>query len=275
MYENDVAIADRRIRVGILGSEDAREYGLSNWSIKPIQSQRDVQRRRPLARGLCESFEQFKVERAYAPQVTHMRAGIVDATVLRECISLGRNIRLYRKHNLSVEGVFLEPGAAFVSTSAESAVIIATAGEHLIITHAGRDSLVDRGAVLGKPARTHVSVVQHIIAEFRKKGIPPEHIAMCLLFAPPLEALEHRFDHRKYGAYNRALGDFVDAHWKGCTFRPSAASVCLDLESLFIEQAKEAGVRRNWSTLQQSNIDLRHSRHQPRCRNLVIVKRNQ
>ena len=99
---------------------------------------------------------------------------------------------------------------------------------------------------------------------------------MCMQFAIPAKWFEHTMDHPEHGAYNRALERFVGARWPDGIIRKNG-SLFLDIEDIFLEQAREAGVRHAWSAHSLADFpDLAHTRdgRDPRRRNLFVVKRD-
>ena len=121
-----------------------------------------------------------------------------------------------------------------------------------------------------------MSVVYAIIEEFLKKGEQLNEIVMCMLFSIPTGLFDHHPMHSEYGAYNRALVSLVDTLWYGSTVRKDG-NVFLDMESIFVNQAREVGVRRAWATHSLREFPaLAHTRDgkDPSRRNLFVVKRN-
>lgn len=275
MYGFSVSLGHSDVTVSAWTPEDAHRYGFSNWSLKPIQTRDDTTQHHALANGIRAAISSMGARRAYAPNVAMASATIISADDLKERILLG-NIELYRDKKVSADGVFLRPGEAFVMSAAGCPLIIATSGEHVIVAHAGRDSLIERDAVLGKPFRQHVSIVYAIIEEFLKKDEPLNGIAMCMLFSIPTELFDHHPRHPEHGAYNRALITMVDTLWHGSTVRKNE-NVFLDMESIFVNQAREKGIRRAWATHSLRDFPaLAHTRDgkDPSRRNLFVIKRN-
>lgn len=261
------------ISIMALGPKEANQYGLSDWSLKSMQTQEDSYRQHGLAIGLRRVLQSMRVRRAYAPNVVMASAVVVNARVLDTRIKLGGDVCLYRKKQVPADAVFVPSGRAFVASGAGCPFIVATADEHMIVAHAGRDSLIERSAVLGTPAREHPSIVNAIIEAFDKKGFPANRISMSMYLAIPASVFEHRFDHPFCGEYNRALARFVDDRWPGCTVHRKD-SMFLDLESVFIEQARAAGLRHAWATLSLDTCPgLVHTRGgENRQRNLIVIK---
>lgn len=262
------------VKIGVWCPTDAPPEG---WSLRTLQRQEDVKRNEHLTRGVREALRKMGVYKAYAPHIAPASARIVDTRALNERIDLGEGFILQRNNLLPADGLFVGKGYAFVMSSWGCPVIIATADEQMIVAHAGRDSLIDRGAVVGEPTRKHVSVVDAIIEAFSERGIPPSKIAMNMNFAVPAAAFGHRLDDECPGApYNRALLTFVRERW------PLAAvstdeKMFLDLGCLCEEQAFRAGVQNVWATNSLSEFPALAHTHDGKGadrRNLFIVKRN-
>src|SRR3989344_558150 len=184
--------------------DDAKRYQLKNWSLRSLQTQDDAFKHHALANCLRVALGSIGVKTAYAPSVVAMSAVMAHPEdIKKNRIQLG--IDIYRNPECPADGVFLQPNEAFVMSGAGCPFIIATADEHMIVAHAGRDSLVERNAVLGRPSRRHVSIVYAIIEEFLKKGEQLNEIVMCMLFSIPTGLFDHHPMHSEYGAYNRAL----------------------------------------------------------------------
>ena len=255
--------------------EDARWYGFRNWSLRELQTQDDSVRLHSLSKGIRSALVSVGVRTAYAPNVAAMSAVIANPEDMTKKILLERT-ELYRNAEFPADGVFIGPGQAFVASTSGCPLIIATAGEHMIVAHAGRDSLIERNAVLGKPSRRHVSVVYAIIEELLKKGESLNEIVMCMMFSVPAESFDHHPMHPEYGTYNRELIKMIDMLWDGSTVRKNGC-VFLDLESVFVNQAREIGVRCAWAIHSLREFPaLAHTRDgkDPSRRNLFVVKRN-
>ncbi len=261
-----------------LNPEDGKKlYGLANWSLQPIQTQQDVYIHQRLTKALRTTFEGMETYRVYAPHVVPASAEIVNTTTLKKCIRLGGDVSLYRNNEVPADGVFLKKGEGFAMSAAGCPIIIATAYEHMIVAHAGRDSLIERSAVMGEPARKHLSIVNAIIEAFKERGARTHEIVMCMQFSIPVGKFEHRFDHPRHGAYNKALAAFIDERWKNCMIRENGNAMFLSLESLFVEQARQAGVSHVWAAVSlERNYGLAHTHdgEDPGRRNLIFVKRN-
>ncbi len=275
MYQSTMSIGRLGASIGVLSPYEARERGLSSWSLAVMQKQQDLQEHYQLAMGIHVALRGMGAKRAYAPNVTAASARIISSSELKNRIRLS-TIDLYRNKDVPADGTFLNRNEAFVMSAAGCPMIIAGGGDYLVVAHAGRDSLVDRRAVMGAtPVREHLSIVHAIIEAFAKKGLAPGMISMCMQFAIPADVFEHRFDHPRHGAFNQALKKFVDKRWPGCTTEKNGG-MFLNLEFLFEEQAAQAGVRNAWAMNSLAVFPLlahTHDGRNSRARNLFLVKR--
>lgn len=274
MYREKLSVGGEEVMIGAMCPNETEKYGLKTWSLRGLQSREDAEKQVPLITGLRATLQRMGVHRGYAPNVIAFSARVVDTAVLKERIKLGENIDLYRSR-LPADGVFIRRGHAFVMSSAGCPIIIAVAGELMVVAHAGRDSLVDRGAVRGVSARKHVSVVDAIVEEFAERGILPDRISMCMIFAIPASVFEHRFGHRTYGRYNRALWSFIVERWPSGAISQNG-SMFLNLENLFEEQTRQAGikdVRMTNSLAEFPALAHTHDGGDTSRRNLFVVKR--
>lgn len=275
MYLIDPQVGRQSVSVAVLGPAYVEPHGLTGWSLKPIQFQDDISQNPLLAALLSREFFALDVREAFAPNVAAFSGRIADTAELTTKICLDKTT-LYRNRDKPADGIFLKPEQAFVMSAAGCAIILASAGDHFIAAHAGRDSLIEREAVLGRATRGHISIVDAIIEEFRKRDMSERNIEMVMMFAIPAKTFEHRFDHPLHGAYNQALNMFVWDRWPDCLAH-NGNSMFLDLERLFVEQARLAGVRRVRAEHSLADFPrLAHTRdgNNPERRNLIIVKRD-
>lgn len=284
MYAPESLLGERRVEVYARSPRDAEAFGMKSWSLLGLQTNHDVFKWRPLVRGLHQVLSALGVRKACAPNVAAMSANIATSDILTDRIPLGGDTWLYRNKQVPLDGIFLEPGMAFVMSAAGCPLIIAEGKNakqktFVVAAHAGRDSLADRGAVLGKPTRKNISVVETIIDAFRLCDVPPDAVSMEMRYWIPATSFEHRFDHPEYGAYNWRLFGFLKERWPGCMSK-SLHGMFLSLEHLFLEQAQAYGIRRVWAAEDHSLAkypDLTHTRkvgEDRHSRNLYIVKRN-
>ena len=266
------------VRIAIAGPDDARQHLLESWSLAPLQKHcapgmRNLQER--LTHAVGRTLRTLGVRAAYAPHVSSASARIVESRQLRECVPLGGDVRLYRQHNLEADGVFLEEDETFVMSAAGCPVIIAAGGDHFVAAHAARDSLIDRLFVSGVRSRAFTSVVDCIVNRFRARGISPQDISMTMHFSIAPDRFEHSDAHPIHGAYNRALITVANMQWPGSIIRKNG-STYLNLEQVFVGQARIAGVRKVWveNTLNffphlvQTSVGKDRGK-----RNLIVVRR--
>lgn len=270
------------VAIRAFGPEDAVEYGVDNWSLGPLQTQSDVTKQPSLVLALHSVLNEMGVEDAFAPHVAPSSARVIGTSLLRP-IRLGFNVLgfdrvLHRNKDIPADAVFLEPGEAFVMSGAGCSIITAIAGSHMIVAHASRDSLIDRGAVVGKPIRKNVSVVHTIVEALQKRGAKATDICMCMRFAIPAKSFGHPKNHPdpNYRAYNRGLKPFFEKQGWQEGITEEGGSVFIDLQRLFVEQACLEGVSQAYFTDPLSEFPtLAHTRDgkDPTRRNLIVVKR--
>jgi hypothetical protein len=276
MYAQSLPAGKHTVSVNAWSPKDAKEFGVPNWSLRSLQSNEDVFKQSALVRGLRTIFEKAGVQEACAPNVASASAAIIQDYRLTSRIRLGSSMYLFRNKSLPADGLFLDPGMALVMSLAGCPFIIAESGQHLIVAHAGRDSLVDRGAVIGSPMRKHISVVLAIINAFEKRGVSTDRLTMSMHFAIPTLVFMHRFDHYEFGEYNQSLFKFIVGRWPGCAHK-NGTGMFLDLEALFVSQALEVGIRHAWALNSLAQYpDLAHTRdgQDPQRRNLFVIKRD-
>ncbi|OGG92917.1 hypothetical protein A2609_03565 [Candidatus Kaiserbacteria bacterium RIFOXYD1_FULL_47_14] len=242
-----------------------------NWGLKPLQTQHDANKNQELVKQLYDALRKMGVHKAYAPNVASSSAIIIDGGELKEQIDLGTGVRLHRNSTVPADGIFLKKGQAFVMSSAGCPVIIATASNHMIVAHAGRDSLIDPGVLMREPTRTHLSVVYAIVKAF---GVRPSEIEMRMLFSIPEKAFRHDVNHWMYGEQNRRLAAFIGT-WCPDGVSKENGSIFLNLEKIFLAQARMIGVQNATATHSLNQFPaMAHTRdgEDVRRRNLVVVK---
>ncbi|MCX6786432.1 MAG: hypothetical protein NTU85_01255 [Candidatus Kaiserbacteria bacterium] len=277
MYRKKFVVGNIEVAVGAwCPNSEAQQYGVSNWSLRPIQKQRDVGGNPSLVAGIHSALCKMGVHKAFAPNVVLSSAQIVESSLLEDKIKLGEHASLYRKQNLPADGVFLGKRQAFVMSGAGCPVIIATAGEYMVVAHAGRDSLINRGVVIGEPNREYISVVHTIVKALHDRKVPIHEITMCMHFAIPTMMFEHRFDNPSYGSYNQALASLINSRWPSGIRRKNNSSVFISLEDIFEEQARQMGIREVWTGNSLSELPAlahTHDGKDTRRRNLIVIKR--
>ena len=272
-YKSTVRVGEIEVAIGAWCPEEAESRGIKSWSLASIQKQEDIFKQGPLASALCSAFRSMGVHRGYAPNVARFSANIVHPGILEETIDLGKNITLRRNPSIPADGVFIRRGHFFAMSGAGCPIIIASSGTHMVVAHAGRDSLIDPGATVNKPSRKHVSVVNAIVQAFKEHYlVPPNGISMTMHFAIPIEAFEHRLDDVR----NQMLMEFINGHWCNAVHKNGGNTFYLDLESLFEQQARKVGVRDVSAMNSLAEFPrLAHTRDgkDKGRRNLIVVKR--
>lgn len=272
MYAFDLPTGNQEVAVLTYGPADAQHYGLPGWSLKGLQQPSDIPSQRKLVNRLGEELRGLGVFDAFAPNIAPASAVIVEQEDLTTHLQLGGNLQLHRNQCIPADGVLIEKDQAFVGSFAGCPVIIATADDSMIVAHAARDSLLDRSAVYGTCSRKYASVVYAIIGAFQELGASESDIDMTLLFSIPAEEFEHSPDHPKYGRYNYNLMLFIESRYPGGIVRKEG-KICLDLENVFIEQARRSGITRARAFCSLAGYaDLAHTAA-THDRNLYIIKR--
>jgi len=254
MYRHKkIPIGRSRVAVYAFCPNEAGTYGIESWSLRLLQAQvrteEDSIRKQKLALGFCDALLKVGVYVAYALSDVSS-AGIVDSRVLEERVHLGGGVFLRQNLSTPPDGVFIRKekgeGRAVVMSGngIDCSIIVAVAGDLMIIARGGIDSLIDPGVVVGAPTRGDISIVDTIVRAFCERGVF-YGIEMCMLF--PNHSSEHRFDHWLNGKRNRGFATFVDEKWPGCAIRGNGG-VSINLEKVFLAQcADKKAVHDAWT----------------------------
>lgn len=275
MYNIELAVGQHMVTVAAFEPADAKIYGPLNWSLRPLQQPNDIHDHELLTSILSHVFFNMDTREVFAPDVSKMSGNIVLPADLTDKICLGQ-ANLHRNRQRPADGIFLKDDEAFAMSAAGCPLILASAGSLFIAAHAGRDSLIDRGAIMNKPTRYNISVVDAIILEFEQRGASVDDIIMVMQFAIPADMFEHNANHPEYGEFNLALATFVEKHWQGGIVRKNGKTF-LDLEKVFVEQAWQAGIQHVWAEHSLAEYPrLAHTRDGKGAdrRNLIVVRRD-
>jgi hypothetical protein len=267
-----------KIIVRAVGPRDALAAHIISWSLKDLfYSQDDVLRYPSLGDEVYQMLLNMGIRNAYAPSVASMNAAVTESSALKTHIRFRSNIYLHRDRDVPVDGLFIQPGEGFVVSAAGCGVIVAWTDEDMVVAHAGRDSLIDRGAVLGTPSRKHFSIVNTILDAFARRGVSAHKVCMCMLFTIRKESFEHLFtpENAAYAEYNRNLPTFFGSGWEGCAdMNANKNGVLLDLQEVFKQQAMRAGVLTENVWTEHSLGDHPEMAQTARDgRNLIVIKR--
>ncbi len=270
-------LGESRVLTRVFGPADALKYGVGNWSLGPLQNRSDVAKHPSLVSALRSVLQEMQVKDAFAPNVALSSARVIGTSLLLR-VPLDHGVVLHRNKTIPADAIFLEPGQAFVMSGAGCPVITATAGKNMIVAHASRDSLIDRDAVMGNPTDRHMSVVHAIVAALKNRGAKTSDICMTMRFAIPAKFFGHPKNHPNptYRAYNRALKPFFARQKWQEGIREEGDSVFLDVQRLFVEQARLEGIHQAYFTESLKEFPhLAHTRDgkDPLRRNLIVVKR--
>jgi len=79
MYRvKETLVGGKRFFVGAWSPNETERYGIENWSLEPIQEQKDLHTQYRLAAGLCIAFHRMGAYKVYAPNVVPASAQIVE-----------------------------------------------------------------------------------------------------------------------------------------------------------------------------------------------------
>ena len=277
MRVENLSVGGMRIAVG---TWCPGEYGVPNWSLKPIQRRRHVvygnRDQKRLASGLRYALSDIGVQKAYAPKTFPPSGKIADIRSLTERIFLNSDIEMRRGKN-PTDGIPIGVGDGFMASLGGCPFIIGTADRKAVVAHAALKSMIHPDVVMGrKNLEEEPGIVKTIINWFGERGVPAEEVSLCMLLAIPAMAYKRQFDHPTFGAYNTALWELVSRKWpSGATRR--GGNMFINLESLFLEQAREGGVRNAETMFSLAEFpDLPHTYnvkwHQD-MRYLAVIKR--
>ncbi len=166
-----------------------------------------------------ELAQDLGVRTILAPRPVLFNAEIVTIANLSELIPLTNGESPVLMHRgCDADGVELPPDSrrgkyAFWLSSADCITIVAHSPESgkTVVTHGGRDCLVDRNRINGGVPRRYESVVHATAAKFSKKETKGLKIFMACGIGP--EHFEHRCDDEKYGPANTKMAFDILAKW--------------------------------------------------------------
>ncbi|MDO8408351.1 MAG: hypothetical protein Q7S95_03915 [bacterium] len=149
-----------------------------------------------------------------------------------------------------LEGYEMAPGEVMLSATGGCMSIVAAGRTmdgrmRMIFSHAGRDSLIDRGRIKGEPPRRYEGVLYAIAQMFEKWGIEPNHIEVHGLFPISPSVFVHPFSHPEWSSFNRTLLKDIQARWSATAAyemsdaRMGGRGVAIDLSALLRAQADE------------------------------------
>ncbi len=276
-----VTLENKFFLVSALGPDEAQLYerNLSNWSLRDFQGPIDAESHRPLAVAISKIFTKLNITQAYAPSVASANASIIDSKDLTHGISLKGHKMLYRNTEVPADGIFLKQGSAFVMSSAGCPLIIATAGDEMIASHAGIHSLIDEAMYTNQKPRRHKSVVFSIIEALLRSvdNLKPEDIKMWVLFSIPASVFTYRFGNSQYGRRNRLFINAIKEDCPECVIEMQHDNCAqIDLETLIMMHATRKGVKDIYiSDSLSKHPGLTHTRKGTdyKKRNLIVVRR--
>ncbi len=264
-----------------LGPDEAlKKWKITNLSLKHLQRQENTFRNYEMMHLLHTIFSILEIEEAYAPHVSAQSANIVEAQDVRlnRIVLRGPGKKfLWRNNHLRADGLILPPGKAFIMSASGCPVLIATGCGHMIVAHAGRESLIDRKFIeTGIKSRPQVSVVGSIVQKFWEYNIHPTRLCFHVMYAIPPSEFVHHLDHPIYGEYNRKLITYLLCRCPSAIFGQNPTKFHLNLGALIIKQSYDYGVSDVVVTDCLDEYDdltyTRKSGVDATLRNLIVVK---
>lgn len=155
----------------------------------------------------------MNLQNIYAPSSSQFNAVICTHDDLQEHIPLVINNVMVRR-GCNADGTTLEKAQdAFWVSSADCPTVITYDQKKglVIAAHAGRDSLIDRGRIAGKPPRTHETVV-HTIVDYHGYDTM-QRLQVFIACGIKSANFEHRWNDEKYGMTNEAMTKDVVERW--------------------------------------------------------------
>lgn len=196
----DLQLAGGRVRALCVASMS------TDWSLKDIYDQAGADRNPDLVAHLRSEFLPLGVTRAYGPSVAPMSGAIVDPGELTSRIVLDEGLELFRNRDLPSDGIWLEPGEAFVMSGGGCPVAIAEGGGICLVAHVGRESAIDRERLLGRtPKRKYMSVIDAMAMTACRRGVEPRDMTLRVLFQIPTSLFAHPLDDAQHGEAHRAI----------------------------------------------------------------------
>ena len=276
-HREELLVGERKV---LVGAWSPGEYFVPNWSLKPVRNQNDVSQGNAelqrLTRGLRYAFFDMDMHRAYAPKIVPPSGKITDVRSLTERIRLDEEMYLHRGKD-SADGVRLAVDDGFMASLGGCGLVVAAGGQQVLVAHAALDSLIHPEVAMGKKSiEKEPGIVNAMVDWFLERAVPTEEISMCMLFAIPAMAYKRQFNHPTFGPYNTALWKLISNRWPSGAARRNG-NMFLNLENLFLEQARQRGVRNVRTKLSLAELpDLTHTyttTGNPNVRYLAVVKR--
>lgn len=186
----------------------------------------------------------YKINEIYAPMPATFNGVVCDPSDLNKPVN--ETFTAIRR-GCDADGVVIRKrnDAIFIG-SADCVTIVAYGinreGKSILIpAHAGRDCLVDRGALDRKTPRTHESVVFAIMEKMKTNGVQPANIRVFLTCGIGPDALKHPYDHVTWGTKNLAMIEYLIAKW-GMACIPEPDKGTISLTEIIRAQFNKAGV---------------------------------
>ena len=228
------------VRIEIFGRSTGNGRATRSWSMRSLST---PEHERPPDWGeRCEQILRLASahgsKRVLVPLPFRFNARIVTRDHLRETVCIYHGIPL--RTGAFADGIVLPRNTASFHPSGDCPTIIAKDERNgvVITAHAGRDSLVDRGAIEGRRPRQWQSVVDSICA--RMKEISAVHVAIVCGIGPSFFC--HSWDHPKHGSRNRRLIHYIVHRWGTDCILGHPAEGRINLTTLIRKQFATHGI---------------------------------
>ncbi|HET8581159.1 MAG TPA: hypothetical protein VFL98_01670 [Candidatus Paceibacterota bacterium] len=230
------------VRIAIFGSRH------DNWSLKNLQRPEDAETYPEFVARIRAAISGIGGGRIFAPNpVAPSTGAICQQEDLIRHIDLGGRMEMHRNQDLHADGSFLrQMGDTGIFSAGGCGMLIAIRGTSVVFAHVSRESVFDRIAVMSRgerqdESRPYFGVAEAAIAALDAKEHPDEVFAWPLFGLPP-DSFEHSFEHSQYGAFNIALGEYLEAHHSRTAAPITDDAVYPDLSQLVRERLELAGV---------------------------------
>lgn len=240
-----VPIFDGEVTVHAFG----RKHGV-NFSFKGIDESRDPQATHGHLLSALTSINKSNAD-FYAPSPVMMNAVVVESTAMINCRAIHMNGRdseiLYRGIHADGFG-FVNLWNSYAVSAADCALIVVQHGDKILAAHAGRDSVIDMGAMKGQAHRPQESVVYAIRNKLkqRQKSLAMRDVRVWVGFSiSPGPHFAHAKNDEK-NPHNRTMVEYIIRRYGPSCFKEDGqggALGWLDTKELIRRQCLSLGIQ--------------------------------
>ncbi|MBI2410258.1 hypothetical protein HYV30_04475 [Candidatus Kaiserbacteria bacterium] len=278
MYELTATVGEAKFTLWAFGPHETQVPGLPSWGLDALLGRGgktlDPKLRKRLEARLDGILRDLHVRHAYAPNVNPPGTRIIPKSGLNYQLTLSRKTSIHWNY-FQADGVFIEPGDAFLICPAGCPILIGAGGARAACVHGCRANMARPGWKDGADGE-HESILFALVEAFGKWNVPPDAMAARTVLHIPTDQFGHELDHpdAAYREANYKLFAYL-AKWPGSA-EVRENTLFLNLGELLLAQARQAGVAEVSVTDSLSEYpDLVHTRKaDPQMRNLVIIRRD-